>query len=368
MSHLSKNLLDLINKGREGRNKGLSTGLPKLDNLISGVQRGWLTVIAGGSGSGKTSLAIYSYVYQPLKQMLGDPKLKIVYFSLEISKELLMAKLLSIYILDTYHESISFKELLSFNDKLDDYRYKIVIDAFAWLSEVEKHLIIYDKPVNADGVNEFLTKYLATQGQFKEINENQIEYISNYEDPYHIVVIDHIRLLSGQPKEQIDKLCDYLVYLRNVAKITPVLIQQINRDSQSMDRRKGGYNLIQQSDLADSSSPAQSAEVILALFHPFREQLTTCCGYDISQLNDKCRINQCIKNRYGESDKAIGTSFFGSVGVFKELPRPDEISDYSLYQDVGYYLNENKQIVKEEIYKKEIKPSFDLSSFGGLKL
>lgn len=52
MSHLSKNLLDLINKGREGRNKGLSTGLPKLDNLISGVQRGWLTVIAGGSGSG----------------------------------------------------------------------------------------------------------------------------------------------------------------------------------------------------------------------------------------------------------------------------------------------------------------------------
>ena len=367
MSHLSKNLLDLINKGREGRNRGLSTGLPKLDNLISGVQRGWLYSVAASSGGGKTSMVIYSYVYQPLKQMLGDPRLKIVYFSLEISKELLMAKLLSIYILDKYHESISFKELLSFTNKLDDYRYKIVIDAFAWLSEVEKHLIIYDKPVNADGVQSFLMEYLNTQGQFKEINENQVEYVSNYEDPYHIVVIDHIRLLSGQPKEQIDRLCDGLVYLRNVAKITPILVQQINRDSQSMDRRKSGYNLIQQSDLADSSSPAQSAEVIIALFHPFREQLATCCGYDISKLGDKIRIIQVIKNRYGESDKAIGTSFFGSVGVFKELPRPDEISDYSLYQDVGYYLNENKQIVKEEIYNKEMKPSFDLSSFGGLK-
>lgn len=368
MSHLSKNLLDLINKGREGRNKGLSTGLPKLDNLISGVQRGWMTVIAAASGGGKTSLAIYSYVYQPLKQMLGDPRLKIVYFSLEISKELLMAKLLSIYILDKYHESISFKELLSFTDKLDDYKYKIVIDAFSWLSEVEKHLIIYDKPVNADGVQSFLMEYLNTQGQFKEINENQVEYISNYEDPYHIVVIDHIRLLSGQPKEQIDKLCDYLVYLRNVARITPILIQQINRDSQSMDRRKGGYNMIQQSDLADSSSPAQSAEVVLALFHPFREQLTTCCGYDITKLFDKIRITQCIKNRYGESDKAIGTSFFGSVGVFKELPRPDEISDYSEYQDINYYIDNKKQIEKEEIYKDQIRPSFDLNSFGGLKL
>lgn len=88
---------------------------------------------------------------------------------------------------------------------------------------------------------------------------------------------------------------------------------------------------------------------------------------DIQRYRIKCYTITNRKNRYGESDKAIGTSFFGSVGVFKELPRPDEISDYSLYQDVGYYLNENKQIVKEEIYNKEMKPSFDLSSFGGLK-
>ena len=34
--------------------------------------------------------------------MLGNPRLKIVFFALEMSSEVLMAKLLSLYILDTY--------------------------------------------------------------------------------------------------------------------------------------------------------------------------------------------------------------------------------------------------------------------------
>lgn len=49
---ITEKLFNLVEKGREGHNMGLSTGLPKLDNLIYGVQRQWMYVIAAGSGAG----------------------------------------------------------------------------------------------------------------------------------------------------------------------------------------------------------------------------------------------------------------------------------------------------------------------------
>ena len=94
MIRLSQRLMTMIDDGRKGNNMGLSTGISKLDSLIYGVQRKWFYLICGGSGAGKTTMALYSFVYKPLTEMLGDPRLKIIYFSLEQSSEILMAKLL----------------------------------------------------------------------------------------------------------------------------------------------------------------------------------------------------------------------------------------------------------------------------------
>lgn len=44
-------LFKTIQRGRSGLNVGLSTGLPKLDMLTYGIQRRWMTVISGDSGS-----------------------------------------------------------------------------------------------------------------------------------------------------------------------------------------------------------------------------------------------------------------------------------------------------------------------------
>lgn len=42
--------------------------------------------------------------------------------------------------------------------------------------------------------------------------------------------------------------------------------------------------------LSDSGGPAQSAESVLAIYHPYREKRTKCEGYDIRQLRDRARI------------------------------------------------------------------------------
>ena len=49
---ITSRLMRMIRNGREGNNMGLTTGLKKLDKLTYGIQRSWLTVVAGGSGSG----------------------------------------------------------------------------------------------------------------------------------------------------------------------------------------------------------------------------------------------------------------------------------------------------------------------------
>lgn len=46
-----ENLLQSITRGKQGLNKGLSTGLPIFDSIAFGVQRRWLSVWAGDSGS-----------------------------------------------------------------------------------------------------------------------------------------------------------------------------------------------------------------------------------------------------------------------------------------------------------------------------
>ena len=74
----------------------------------------------------KTTFSLYSFVYQPLVQMLGNPKLKIIFFALEMSSEVLMAKLLSLHVLDTYGVKLEYKEILSLGTKLSDEKYALI--------------------------------------------------------------------------------------------------------------------------------------------------------------------------------------------------------------------------------------------------
>jgi hypothetical protein len=38
-----------------------------------------------------------------------------------------------------------------------------------------------------------------------------------------------------------------------------------------------------------------------------------------------------LKNRYGQADVNKGISFYGEIGMFRELPKPEDIGDYQPY-------------------------------------
>lgn len=340
---ISESLYNQIEVGRKGRNWGYSLGLPKLEGIIDGVTKNTYTLIMSPSGVGKTSLALFSFIYKPLCEHLDDNNFKITYFSLEISAELLFAKLLSLHIFDTYGVELSTKELLSRKKdyKLSEEHYKLVQESMPWLKKVESIISVYDKGLNAKTLYTLLMKELEREGTFEETEGRKLYKPSN-EDLIHLVVIDHLSLCRPSEgrslKEEMDLISSYLVTLRNMCKISPLVIMQVNRNSTSMDRRKEGMSNITLNDAKDSGSPIQDSEIVISLFSPHREKLSTYRGYDIKQLQHNFRSITCLKNRYGESDVEIGCAFYGKIGYFAELPKPNDIYDYEKYNNSRWLL------------------------------
>ena len=356
---VTNSLIHQITLGREGKNWGYSMGLPKLEGIVDGVTQNTYTLVFSPTGSGKTSLALYSYIYKPLMEHLEDDNFKVIYYSLEMSAELLFAKLLSIYIFETYGLELSTKELLSKKKDyvLSDDNYQIVKECLPWLHKVEKIITIYDKALNSESLYASLVSELEKAGDFKEEGSRKI-YIPKNENRVTLVVIDHLSLVrrSGgrSLKEEMDLISAYLVTLRNRCKISPLVIMQANRNSSSMDRRKEGLNNLTINDTKDTGAPAQDSEVIISLFNPFREQLSSYKGYSVKQLQSNFRVITVLKNRYGEADVEIGCAFYGRTGVFAELPRPDEIYDYEKYNNSDWLLNKTDKVEEEDQEKPKL--------------
>ena len=93
---ISESLYNQIEVGRKGRNWGYSLGLPKLEGIIDGVTKNTYTLIMSPSGVGKTSLALFSFIYKPLCEHLDDNNFKITYFKCSILS--LSANVCSIYV------------------------------------------------------------------------------------------------------------------------------------------------------------------------------------------------------------------------------------------------------------------------------
>lgn len=346
---IANTLMHQITLGREGRNKGYSMGLPKLEGIIDGVTQGVYNLIFSPSGVGKTTLALYSYIYRPIMEHLEDGKFKVIYYSLEMNSEMLFAKLLSLYIFEHYHIELSTKELLSRKKDyiLSDENYKIVKECLPWLKQIENIITVYDKGLNSKTLYSSLMKELEMQGEFKEEGKRKI-YIPKDEELITLVVIDHLSLvqtINGHSlKQEMDLISSYLVTLRNRCKITPLVIMQANRESSSMDRRKEGMNNLTINDMKDTGAPAQDAEVIISIFSPFREKLKSYRKYDITRLESNFRSITVLKNRYGESDVEVGCAFYGKIGYFAEMPKPDEIYDYEKYTNTDWLWRKQEKL------------------------
>ena len=326
-------LLEEIDRGRQGLNQGLSLGLPKLEDLTDGVTKSTCVLLFAGTGVGKSSAMLYAYVYKPISEHLEDGKIEITLFALEMAKTFVEAKLMSIYIKEHFNYTLTAKVILGRKKgyRMTDEEYDYVLKALPWIQKVRRVLHIIERRVSSDGAYRIILETLERNGTFTDV-EHHTGYVPNNPDKVLLTITDHMGLLKTEggrnKKGEIDRYSSMQVSIRNRTGMSFLNLMQINRAGSSMDRKRLGYNEPMIDDIKESGGPSEDSEIILALYNPQSDHLSTYRDYDIKKLGSHCRSWICLKNRYGESNAADICYFDGATGIFRELPPPEEINDY----------------------------------------
>ena len=276
-------LWDLIQQGKSGNNIGASTGLPKLDKIIGGVQQSRYYLVGAASSVGKTSFMLYM-MYKMLRNLTEEEPVYFLYYSLEIGQEVLLAKLMALFCAEEFGVYMTLNDVLSFEKALSDEYVDYLDKAKNWLLSIRKYIQIIDTTVNAKSLYKTIIPFAENLGYYEEINDKKI-YIPNNSKQKMIAIIDHLNLVQATEgrklKEEIDLMSSYMVTIKRKYKITWFALQQQNREASSMERRKADMSEPGLNDLRDTSSTSQDADCVLQLFFPFREKLTSYRGYKI---------------------------------------------------------------------------------------
>ena len=331
-------LWNKINKGKKGENVGKSTGMSKLDKVIGGIQPHIYHLIGAASSAGKTSYIIF-IIYNLLKQENEDSPIYFLYYSLEIGSDILFAKILSLYCAEEFGIYLTINDILSFEKPIDNYSYECLQKAREWFDGVLKYIEVIDTTVSANSVYRNTLLFAEKLGTFKQSGNTKV-YIPNNEKQLIIGILDHFALIRCEEgrslKQEIDLTSSYMVTLKRKLPLSWFVLMQQNRESSSMERRKADLSEPGLNDLKDSGSPSQDSDIVLQLFYPFREKLSTYRGFKVlgdDGIGQNLRSIIISKNRYGVANQVICTAFWGSVGWFKELDDPKTIIDFTKYHD-----------------------------------
>jgi replicative DNA helicase len=340
MAKIYNSMMQNVERGMRGLNKGLPMGLPKTSKIIFDVQRGRYDLIAGKTSAGKTALVDQCYVIEPFYFWLNNPQIKldILYFSLEISPEEKFAKFASRFLLDRYGRNLNPNEILSRGDHKLTEEWKKELDKVEDIFEqLEEVLHIYDAYTTRKSIMSKVKDFLDNHGTYAEV-DGRIVYTSHDPTHYVIVIVDNYNNLDSErgetKKEAIDGLSKDLVRCKKVTGITAVPLQQFNADISDPRRiQQKRYEPIAD-DLEDTKMPSKDADVFLAVYDPIEYNVKVHRGYDVAMFNGMFRQLQVIKNRNGIRGSRVGLHLTGGQGIFNELPSADLITleDYRKFQ------------------------------------
>lgn len=262
--------LQEVEKGIQGGNKGLLTGLPAISNAINNLQDGEYHVVGGMKKTGKNKFIHFFYIVMPY--LMNPNTIDWIYYSLEMPLHKVQAQVLSLILYIKHKEIISEAQIFSKGEyKLTPEQHALVKQVYAEDIEplfgkytedgvlITPGRILFINKSNPTGINKTLRNYFEARGRYEEntiqVERNgRIEQIKSKkyirEDGRNtITIIDHSGKVSKErgfnTKENIDKLSEYLLNLRNDFKGLYVLLSQFNRGLSSVERLKFAGELLQ---------------------------------------------------------------------------------------------------------------------------
>jgi replicative DNA helicase len=231
----SKILSELKQKSLKPELPGLASGFYDLDSLTQGFQKSDLIIIAGRPSMGKTAFSL-----NITQNLIKNYKLPILFFSLEMSKEQLIYRLLST------ETGISQNRLKIGNLYKEDWtNLELTVQEFSRLP-----LFIEDKA------------NLTTQDIRLKIKNILFEY-----NQIGLIVIDYLQLMQNSKSNidnRVQELSEITRSLKNIAKEFQVPIIALSQLSRNVETRVNKRPIL--SDLRESGSIEQDADLVLMLY------------------------------------------------------------------------------------------------------
>ncbi len=252
---------------------GIPTGFTYLDTVLTGMGRSDLIILAARPGMGKTSFALNIATNVAKKQ-----KIPVAIFSLEMTKDQLTSRILSA------EAGIDSQAFRTGKLKEEDW------DDLARASEM-----LHDAPIYMDDTSGITIPEV--KAKIRRINQDPSR------PDIGLVIIDYLQLMtSGRRTEnRVQEISDITRNLKIMAKELNVPVIALSQLSRSAEKATGrSDHRPQLSDLRDSGSIEQDADVVLFLYRQAyynRHQ----DGAEEQQADE--RTAECIvaKNRHGET-------------------------------------------------------------------
>lgn len=316
-----------------------------------GVELGTYYLVSGGAKSSKSKITNFLFLFNSILYAYHHPelvRLKVFYALLEEKAENITGKFICylLYVLSDKKIRIDIKTFKSVDEDrilspeilqlLGTLEYQSILRFF------EEH-VVFIPDRNPTGVYHTLEKYAEANGTIhrKRVEGYEKEIFDYYEpndpDEYVLCIIDHISLISCERgmdlRNSIKKLSEYLKIVRNKYNYIPVVVQQQNSESLSLEAFKANKIRPTQKGLADSQDPGKDCDVMLGITSPFSWELKEYLKYDITKLRGYCKFLEIVLGRDGESNAILGMYFDGATGFYAPLPKYDNIAELNkVYQ------------------------------------
>ncbi|HSX08317.1 MAG TPA: replicative DNA helicase [Candidatus Saccharimonadales bacterium] len=227
--------LDDLHKDKK-KIRGVPTGFRDLDNMLAGLQRSDLFILAARPSMGKTA-----FVMNLAHQIAVQAKESVLIFSLEMSKEQLVDRLLSM------ESGVDAWALRTGN--LTDSDFEKLSIAMGTLSEA---------PIYIDDTPGITVGDLRTKAR-REAHKH----------PLGLIIVDYLQLMSGGSRfsssdNRVQEVSEISRGLKGVARELNVPLIALSQLSRSVDSRSPAIPVL--SDLRESGSIEQDADVVAFLY------------------------------------------------------------------------------------------------------
>ncbi|MEJ0073030.1 MAG: replicative DNA helicase [Candidatus Saccharibacteria bacterium] len=227
--------LDDLHKDKD-KLRGISTGYRDLDQLLAGLQRSDLFILAARPSMGKTA-----FVLNLAHKVATQAKEPVLIFSLEMSKEQLVDRLLAI------ESGVDATALRTGN--LTDTDFERIGEAMGTLSEAK----IYIDDTPAITVSDLRTKAR------REAHTQRLG----------LIIVDYLQLMSGGGRyasegNRVQEVSEISRGLKSIARELNVPLVALSQLSRSVENRNP--QIPQLADLRESGSIEQDADVVAFLY------------------------------------------------------------------------------------------------------